>query len=430
MLVQPVYAPPHSVALENLVSSLQNKIARLTDDIESHRSTIEELREEIERDAVTIEAKNQEVEALRDQIERLEMDVDRIRGVVEETLRERRLSRDPGSAMGELSAVMEEDDQEDEDQDQQEHLAQPSMPNFQRGVYPPPTQDQEYDTETELDDNEQVEDTYQQQNTAGQPQIAVHEATIEYTQRSIEPPETRRMPSQLPLQVQQHEMRPRSGSMASTARASSRMSSRAPTPRFGPSLVPDRPQSRLSMRTDAHGQDDEVTSMSSLGRPLSRGSRNFAPEGGSIAQQGVYADPDVSLANSDPGSAAHAHHNPAPRTNLRAAKLSRHHSSPPSAVAGSSNGLPIPRIRGERAEKLFFAPSQHDERTCRKCRGRRKGKGKATEEEYEEEDTVVWLQTFLARKRERALGAGSLPPQTMLAHLARELEDEFTHYKS
>lgn len=142
-------------------------------------------------------------------------------------------------------------------------------------------------------------------------------------------------------------------------------------------------------------------------------------------------DPDVSCVNSDPGSVSHIQHRPASRTNLRTAKLARHHSSPPAAVvAGPSDPSLYPRLRGERAEKLFFAATQHDERTCRKCRGRRKGKSRSHDDAYEEEDTSAWLADFLAQKRERVPGEGGLPQRTMLAHLARELEDEFTHHKS
>lgn len=102
------------------------------------------------------------------------------------------------------------------------------------------------------------------------------------------------------------------------------------------------------------------------------------------------------------------------------------------AAAGSSDEMPVPRLRGERAEKLFFAATKHDERKCRKCRGRRNGKSRSAskEEPYEEEDTGEWLAAFLAQKRERLPGQANMPSHSMLAHLARELEDEFTHHKS
>lgn len=99
--------------------------------------------------------------------------------------------------------------------------------------------------------------------------------------------------------------------------------------------------------------------------------------------------------------------------------------------AGSSDAGQLPKIRGEHAEKLFYAARPHNERTCRKCRGRKKSsKSRSSDEEYDEEDTNAWLANFLAQKRQRVPGEGGLPPQTMMAHIARELEEEFAHHKS
>ncbi|KAG8876345.1 hypothetical protein FRB97_004284 [Tulasnella sp. 331] len=425
-------------SLEGLVSTLQTRVSGLTNDVESYRSTIVELREELERDVASIQAKTEEVETLRDEIERLEEEVARLRSVVEESLRTRRTSREAG--MGELSAVTEEDDEHIEEEQGGAHDVPQMHSHDRHGVYPPPTQDGAYDTETELDDNE---DPYYQHNREGrQPLAAVQEATIEYTQQhSIDPVPT--LPRKTSQQVLQHQIqRTRSGSNVGVIRSSSRMSSRAPTPRLGPAPAPalHRPQSRLGgLRADAQApQDDDVSSTSSLGRPLSRASRNFASREAFNERNESYPrnsdgqDADVSSVNSDPGTVDHTHQTPNDHANLRRAKTTRHHSSPPSAMAaaGSSDEMPFPRLRGERAEKLFFAATMHDERKCRKCRRRRKGKGRSKEEPYEEEDTGEWLAAFLAQKRERAPGQASMPSQSMLAHLARELEDEFTHHKS
>ncbi|KAG8878574.1 hypothetical protein FRB98_006087 [Tulasnella sp. 332] len=427
-------------SLEGLVSTLQTRVSGLTNDVESYRSTIVELREELERDVASIQAKTEEVETLRDEIERLEEEVARLRSVVEESLRTRRTSREAG--MGELSAVTEEDDEHIEEEQGGAHDVPQMHSHDRHGVYPPPTQDGAYDTETELDDNE---DPYYQHNREGrQPLAAVQEATIEYTQQhSIDPVPT--LPRKTSQQVLQHQIqRTRSGSNVGVIRSSSRMSSRAPTPRLGPAPAPapalHRPQSRLGgLRADAQApQDDDVSSTSSLGRPLSRASRNFANREAFNERNESYPrnsdgqDADVSSVNSDPGTVDHTHQTPNDHANLRRAKTTRHHSSPPSAMAaaGSSDEMPFPRLRGERAEKLFFDATMHDERKCRKCRRRRKGKGRSKEEPYEEEDTGEWLAAFLAQKRERAPGQASMPSQSMLAHLARELEDEFTHHKS
>ncbi|KAG8998311.1 hypothetical protein FRB93_013786 [Tulasnella sp. JGI-2019a] len=399
-------------SLEGLVSTLQTRVSGLTNEVETYRSTIVELREELERDVASIQAKTDEVETLRAEIQRLEEEVGNLRGVVEHSLRARRMNKEAGK--GELSAVTEENDGAAE-----EGHREPQTQSYgRRGVYPPPTQDAAYDTETELGDNN--EPYYRQNGEGHQTHIEIHDATIEYTQRSMDPaPLQPRKESQV---FQPPAQRTRSGSNGSVIRASSRMSSRAPTPRFGPAAAAARPQSRLSViRSEGQVQDDDQSSTSSLGQPLSRAAQNYAN------RDAANQDPDAS---SDPGTVDHLHQKPTTHINLRTVKLARHHSSPP-AVTGSSDEMPFPRLRGERAEKLFFDATKHDERKCRKCRSRRKGKGsRSNEEPYEEEDTGAWLATFLAQKRERNPGDASMPSETMLVHLARELEDEFTHHKS
>lgn len=257
------------LALEALVETLQGKVSYLTGEVAAYQSTISELRDELDQDIETIEAKTLEVETLRDQIAQLEHEVDRLRGVVEESLRQRRFSREPNGmmaagGMAELSVVTEEDDQLEREEDERRGVRAPQDQRYVgRGgsQYPPPTQDGAYDTETDYED---------QQNNDRRPQIEVQEATIEYTQQSIG---GGRLSPQHRLQPL--DGRPRAGSNATTARASSRMSSRAPTPKFGQVIQPARPQSRLAnMRANVRVQEEEDT-ITSLGRPLSRGTRAF-----------------------------------------------------------------------------------------------------------------------------------------------------------
>ena len=98
-------------------------------------------------------------------------------------------------------------------------------------------------------------------------------------------------------------------------------------------------------------------------------------------------------------------------------------------------------------EKLFYSASKHNEKTCGKCH-RRKERENAADNGEEERRHQEWLETFLGRQtrdgrkaatraggddpRARVHGAAGdrLPPQTVLARVVRELEDEFSHYKS
>lgn len=109
-------------------------------------------------------------------------------------------------------------------------------------------------------------------------------------------------------------------------------------------------------------------------------------------------------------------------------RLTRHHSSPPTRTGGAP---PVPHLRSKQAERLFFGQTNHDESTCTKCHRRRKDRSEAQHEE--------WLATFLRRRPTRTasrdeeladVDVDRLPPQTVLARVVRELEDEFTHHKS
>ena len=98
-------------------------------------------------------------------------------------------------------------------------------------------------------------------------------------------------------------------------------------------------------------------------------------------------------------------------------------------------------------ERLFFSAPEHNARTCSVCH-RRKRVGEQrrlyTKNEGDrvgEEETV---KTYLRNQKNRAnirekrnvtdfefdAGDDRLPPQTVLARVVRELEDDFSHYKA
>ncbi|KAH8825022.1 centrosome microtubule-binding domain of Cep57-domain-containing protein [Flagelloscypha sp. PMI_526] len=126
---------------------------------------------------------------------------------------------------------------------------------------------------------------------------------------------------------------------------------------------------------------------------------------------------------------------------------------------------PFPQIRGEHMERLFFSAPPHDSVTCKVCHRQRvatSGDGDATsdgddireqvrtkvpsrrdkemrkaardalpspllddDDEEANNDGRQWDTKW--RREARKLG---VPPQTVVARVIRELEDDFTHYKS
>ncbi|KAL5482601.1 hypothetical protein ACEPAI_9195 [Sanghuangporus weigelae] len=108
---------------------------------------------------------------------------------------------------------------------------------------------------------------------------------------------------------------------------------------------------------------------------------------------------------------------------------------------------PFPQIRGEHLERLFFSAPAHNEKTCRVChRHLRPG---SIEDEF---DFPSWLpprkrvkidkdddrrgmygvnseDEHQTQKNRAPFSEDRLPPQTVLARVLRELEDDFTHYK-
>lgn len=92
----------------------------------------------------------------------------------------------------------------------------------------------------------------------------------------------------------------------------------------------------------------------------------------------------------------------------------------------------LPQIRGERLEQLFYAAPEHNSRTCRVCHRRRRTDGPTSvgpTVPTNADGEVKFCAGDERRIAEIAKQSG-VPPQTVLARVLRELEDDFTHYKS
>ncbi|KIM72446.1 hypothetical protein PILCRDRAFT_829734 [Piloderma croceum F 1598] len=160
---------------------------------------------------------------------------------------------------------------------------------------------------------------------------------------------------------------------------------------------------------------------------------------------------------SDDGNRLHRDNRaPSPSTAARGPPMPVNHAQKPTmAVDDDSSAIPFPQICGGHLERLFFSALEHNAKTCMVCHRRRRqpdlpswiprarvedadtddedegfvegpnvqfrGKGKQREHVMFSQDPTQWRWDG-----ERA----GLPPQTVLARVLRELEDDFTHYKS
>lgn len=253
--------------MHQIVSSLRAQLAAASQSLEERHQAIKELRQLRDRDAKEIELKSQEVAIARTEVAKLAAEVERLRRLIEdasEGVRDTRVGReydDPrvrDIGISDLSTVREVTNEDQDDEDDRLHHEQ--QPHSGQRRYSPPSQDDGYGTEeTELDEDEDPP-----------VQIEVCEATLEYT-----------VGEQTQAAVEKDSImgtagRPRSGS---TIRSSSRMSSRAPSPRFVQPTVPLEPMFRRApsrMSNPApRPQDDDVASTSSYGRPVPPASRRF-----------------------------------------------------------------------------------------------------------------------------------------------------------
>jgi hypothetical protein len=132
-------------------------------------------------------------------------------------------------------------------------------------------------------------------------------------------------------------------------------------------------------------------------------------------------------------------------------------SKPAPSVVQDPLATPFPQIRGGHLERLFFSAPEHNAKTCTVCRRRRRPdspswiprrKDRDLRPQVDDADRDEGFvegpdaQPNVKEKRREHVAfsqdasqwrhrgeCDGLPPQTVLARVLRELEDDFTHYK-
>ncbi|KAJ7644256.1 hypothetical protein FB45DRAFT_1053047 [Roridomyces roridus] len=393
-------------ALESLISTLRTHLTRLTSELSAHQELLTELRQLREQDARTLKEKSGEVERLRREVERLGGEVEVLRGVVEEGLRERRAAREEVSesqsaADVAMSADLEESEEEEE---------------------LPPEEDEE-----PLDDRSQSSLSL--------------ESDEEDEESEAEPFD--------PVSILGSSRAGANGAPDRTLRTDhATRGSPSPSGRFGG----EDELARIGRDVDERRSNLSGGSSVRERSPQTRHRRAAMVEEVSDAGTEVPRVPSPSRPTQPP-----AQHRPAGPTPGRA-RQSR---------LSSNVVTPFPQIRGEHLERLFFSAPPHNARTCTVCCRRRghgpepeswvgrdlragrkedddegfaDGEPDEVEAERERERARKRLRTILGksdddrqredRDYEAAARKAGLPPQTIVTRVIRELEDDFTHYKS
>ncbi|KAF8969022.1 hypothetical protein BDZ97DRAFT_1754952 [Flammula alnicola] len=412
-------------ALEALINSLRSHLTRLTSELASHQELLTELRKLRESDAQALREKGTEIIQLKEEVQRLAGEVEVLRGVVEEGLKERRASREIQVENSAADVAMSQDLEEEETEE--EELGH----DEEEGVHDSEEEEPEPFDPISIQESSQVNNradrtmrtdfaTLGSTNLGGSTNAAgsrfVNDEELDQIAAELEERRSNRSNSSIPAQNQFPQ---------------------SPSPPRSPSPV--RRNARVTEVVD-EGERPQTPIDSQQSRPYSRGSqpepstsRPSAPTPGHATRQYGHA---------------REHHNVEPET-------------------------PFPRIRGEQLERLFFSAPEHNAKTCTVCYRRRHRNSapspswsnprnahhaRQTEgqpEEAQESDEgyegsegadaerptaaaaaskgkqpePVAFSDGPARWRQTAQKQG-LPPQTVVARVIRELEDDFTHYKS
>ncbi|KAF7314173.1 AAA family ATPase [Mycena kentingensis (nom. inval.)] len=363
-------------SLEQLINTLRTHLTRLTSELSSHQELLLELRKLRERDSRALKEKSAEVDRLRQEVEVLAAEVVQLRDVVETGLRERRGAREDA----EESSVQQSAGDVAMSADLEETFSRRHVPDEDEEEEEDPlSSEEEEESEAEPFDPMSIMGS-SRENPLPERTTRTDHAT-RGSSRFLGADELARIAADV------QERRSELSSNASRERAPS------PTPY------------QQNRRATVEDVSDAGTDLARAGpsKPRTQPTRPTVPTPSRAKQ--MYVEPDA----------------------------------------------PFPQIRGDRLERLFFNAPEHNERTCTVCcrKQRRKPEtwltaGHDDDEGFVEGDDEFELVDRVRRekrdgkKREvvedgdfnAAAKKKGLPPQTLVAHVIRDLEDDFVHYKS
>lgn len=440
-----------------MITTLRSHLSRLTAELSDHQHLLTELRSLRDTDSRTLAEKGRDVDRLRQEVERLAGEVEVLRGVVEEGLKERRTAREQSEEISHIS----------EDEESQgsivEHATEP-RPTPRMDM----TQLSEF-SESEEEDESVASSSHRPGTPSPRSQSRIADRTMRTdhatlgssqlggglsTQPFIDNTEMDRISAE--MEERRSERSASSLSESQSSRSSkmavqSRILSRTASP------MPSRENS--ASRSSRRNED--------IAEPPICDNRRIASTGSN--RTGGHSRPSTPVTEAQRAPSRPTAPTPA------AALGSKQGLDEPSQRARSRNQAstaavpeqtPFPQIRGTRMERLFFSAPEHNAQTCTVCHRRRRratageqhipfwstgqagGRGFRTTvgdansddegfaEGPEDDGRVANPRRGDERKdkgREREqwrdVDRERAPPQTVLARVLRELEDDFTHYK-
>ena len=408
-------------------------MARLTSELSSHQELLTELRRLRNSDARLLKQKTADIERLKEEVEKLAGEVEVLRGVVEEGLKERRAVRDVSVVLSVADVAMSTDMESDsEEYEEGDFGAEPS------GAYAAEAQVEQVGEEAghfEIEDDDEPE-PFDPQSIHGSSHadrtIRTDHATLGSNNLGVSPAAD--------------------GGRAITSEVLDRISVEVEERRQAQRMQPLSPSVQTTRRVrTATVEDVDEEPRHDVDRPQSPLPSN--------------ANPTVRFARGVHPPQASSSRLPGPV----ASQASKTHES----KAHNAIETPFPQIRGAHLERLFFSAPEHNARICTVCNRRRSDissswipsrfKGivpqntndnadnDAGETEDEDEGFVegteepdqqgagvkksngkqrehVGFSRESGPWRQQAQTEG-LPPQTVVARVIREIEDDFTHYK-
>ena len=436
-----------------MITTLRSHLTRLTAELSEHKQLLLELRSLRDSDARALAEKGKEVDKLKQEVERLAGEVQVLRGVVEEGLKERRSFREQSTSQDQESSAESAEENSHEEED----------PAPQR--------------------------TQQQAQACPQRAPSVHsDVSDEESEESI----SRRSPTPSPGRrlgagAADRTMRTDYATVASSQGPSGSAVANVSKPFLDVdevSRITQEVEERRSERSiQSRSQDDSQSSSGSQDRSRSWSRNPQANQSRMVSRAG---SPSMALDNDPSGSAlqvplAHLEHSVrfagepsqtessrSPSPHIRA-DITQQSAVPPRPVAPTpaatnqkrhartapqppaTMDAPFPQIRGARLERLFFSAPEHNAETCTMCHRRRRRRPVEVEQaaewvqersrvhQYHDEETDEGFtegpdvcdneRRPYPAKAARDGVDDRVPPQTVLARVLRELEDDFAHYK-